>query len=99
MFEWVGVDRDLHPAAANYMAGHVLEIWVPFRCTSNVEGAYDLSCSVEVFVADDETVDPDDPLMWEACALRWGRRRADRQDLMCALSGCALRSSFPDAEL
>ena len=76
---------------APHRAGRILEIWVPFRCSCNAEGVYDLSCSVEVFVADG-TVDPDDPLMWEACALRWGRRRADRQDLMCALSACVLRS-------
>ena len=78
--------------------GRVLEIWVPFKCSCNVEGAYDLSCSVEVFVADDETVDPRDSLMWDAPAFEWGRQRADSQDLMCALSGCALRSSFPDAD-
>ena len=103
VFEWVGVDRDLDPAAANYMAGHVLEIWVPFRCTSNVEGAYDLSCSVEVFVADG-TLYPGDPITGEVLRGRnpaedpplvWERRPATPWDLFFALSGCALRSAVP----
>ena len=83
---------------APHRAGRILEIWVPFKCSCSVEGVYDLSCSVEVFVADG-TVDPDDPLVWEASALGWGRRRANEQDLMCALGEWAPRSGFPDAEL
>ena len=88
-------------------AGRILEIWVPFRCSCNVEGVYDLSCSVEVFVADG-TVYPEDRLTWEALdgwnpgqdpALEWERRRADTRELMCALGGCTLRSADPDAEV
>ena len=107
VFEWVGVDRDLDPVAANYMAGRVLEIWVPFKCTSNVEGAYDLSCSVEVFVADG-TLYPDDPITGEVLRGRnpaedpplvWERRPATPWDLFFALSGCALRSAVPHVDV
>ena len=109
IFECVGVDWDFDPApdGTPYRAGRVLEIWVPFECSHNVEGTYDLSCSVEVFVADG-TVYPGDRLTWEALdgwnpgqdpALELERRRADTRELMCALGGCTLRSAVPDVEV
>ena len=59
----------------------VLEIWVPFRCSCNVAGNYDLSCSIEMFVA--HGLDhPEDPRHDSE------RERAGAYDLTRALSGC-----------
>ena len=107
--ECVGVNWDFDPVpdGTPYRAGRVPEIWVPFRCSYNVRGAYDLSRSVEVFVADG-TVYPEDRLTWEVLdgwnpgrdpALAWERRRADTRELMCALAGCTLRSAAPDVRV
>ena len=109
IFQCVRVDWDFDPApdGTPYRVGRVLEIWVPFECSHSVEGTYDLSCSVEVFVADG-TVYPEDRLTWEVLggwspgedpALEWERRRADTRDLMCALGGCTQRSAVPDVEV
>ena len=43
-----------------YRSGRVLEIWVPFECSYNAGGSYDLSCSIEIFVADGSD-HPEDP--------------------------------------
>ena len=59
----------------------VLEIWVPFRCSCNVAGNYDLSCSIEMFVAHGLN-HPEDPRHDSE------RERADAYDLTRALSGC-----------
>ena len=70
-----------------YRSGRVLEIWVPFECSYNAGGSYDLSCSIEIFVADGSDHPEDPPRKWE-------RQRADTNDLMSALSGCILRPAF-----
>ena len=103
--EWASLsddsDFDLASDETPCRAGRVLEIWVPFRCSYNVEGTYDLSCSIEVFVAHG-TVFPDDPRTREVprgCepeedpTVEWERRRAGAWDVLCALSGCPLRSA------
>ena len=110
-FEWLhlwdGWSVDPAPDETPYRAGRVLEIWIPFKCSCNVEGNYDLSCSIEIFVADgkdhpegpgrrgdpSESDPPGDP------QLVWERQRAHPWDLMCALSGCTLRSAVPDTEV
>ena len=90
-FDW---NSDHAPNERSHMAGRVLEIWVPFRCTSAVGGTYDLSCSVEVFLAYG-TLYPEPTLGRDAfhgCnpaedpPLEWRRKRASTWDLKCALN-------------
>ena len=75
-------------AGTLYRSGRVLEIWVPFECGYDAEGNPDLSCSMEIFVADGSDHPEDPPRKWE-------RQRAGTNDLLSALSGCTLRSAFP----
>ena len=75
-------------AGTLYRSGRVLEIWVPFECSYDAEGNHDLSCSIEIFVADGSDHPEDPPRKWE-------RQRAGTNDLLSALSGCTLRSAFP----
>ena len=110
-FEWLhlwdGWSVDPVPDVTPYRAGRVLEIWIPFKCSCNVQGSYDLSCSIEIFVADgkDHPEDPGtggDPSGSDPPGdpqLVWERQRAHPWDLMCALSGCTLRSAVPDTEV
>ena len=83
-------DDDGDPSSGEtlYRSGRVLEIWVPFECSYDAEGNHDLSCSIEIFVADGSDHPEDPPRKWE-------RQRADTNDLISALSGCTLRSAFP----
>ena len=103
--EWTDLlgdsDSDVASNETPCKTGRVLEIWVPFRCSCNVEGAYDLSCSVEAFIAHG-TIFPDDPRTREVprgCepeedpTVEWERLRAGSWDVLCALSGCPLRSA------
>ena len=108
-FEWTGDDSDFDdgPDEVSRVEGRVLEIWVRFRCTSNVEGAYDLSCSIRALVAAG-TLNPAErytreDLRWrdpaEDPSLVWERRRAIPWDLKCALAGVTLRSAVPHADV
>ena len=66
----------------------VLEIWGPFGCSCSVAGSYDLSGSIEMFVA--HGLDhPEDPRRDSE------RERADAYDLTRALSGCTRQPDAP----
>ena len=94
-FDWTGHVSDFDGGSdeASDVEGRALEVWVLFRCTSNAEGAYDLSCSTRALIADG-TLNPADSYMsedlrWrdpaEDPSLVWERRRATPWDLKCAL--------------
>ena len=81
---------DSDTSSEETQTGRVLEIWVPFKCSCNGQGNYDLSCSVEVFVAE-ETVYPG--------GVEWKHRRAVTWDLVDALRLRTLTSAVPDIEV
>ena len=91
------------------LEGRLLEIWVRFRFIPNAAAAYELSCSVQTWVADERSVqrihghagdlDYDLQNAAEDRDFLWERRRATPWDFMYALGGCTLRPAVAQAEV
>ena len=101
-FRWVEDDQDVdaYPDETEpHVEGRVLEIWVQFRCLPIATGAYEMSCSVQAWVAHGRSVQRidghagEDLDLWNPAEdhdLLWERHRATPWDFMHALSGCTL---------
>ena len=110
-FRWIedDEDNDAYPDEMEpHVEGRVLEIWVQFRCIPIAAGTYELSCSVQPWVADGRSVqridgyagnDVDVRNPAEDHELLWERRRATPWDFMHALSGCTLRPAVAQADV